>query len=354
MPSIEAKKRFIINTLFLAVICVIAYFVMKYLLIWLLPFVIGFLCSLVLQRPVRWLANKTKIPKGIWSVIFVTVILSIVFALISLVFFRLYTEITDFIKALNSMIPSLTEDFKALGLRISDWLDSLPGEVTDYVSTLPTELATSGVSLLSQGVSSIAKAVILNVPGLLVTVIISIVACCFMTARYGENTAFILRQLSSKNQAILLKTKNLFMENIVKMLKGYIIIMFVTFIELFIGFSLLRLEYALILAVLIALLDVLPVLGTGTVIIPWAVFELILGDFLKGIELLILYGVITVIRNIIEPRIIGKQVGLSPVVTLMSMYLGLNLFGVFGMFGLPVILIILVKLQEAQMIKIWK
>ena len=144
------------------------------------------------------------------------------------------------------------------------------------------------------------------------------------------------------------------MENIVKMLRGYIIILLITCAELFIGFTILRLEYAFVLAMLIAIMDILPVVGTGTALIPWGVYQLIIGNVWMGLGLLVLYAAITVIRQIIEPKIIGKQVGLTPIVTLMAMYLGLQLFGIIGMVCLPILLIIIVKLQESGMIKIWK
>jgi predicted PurR-regulated permease PerM len=138
------------------------------------------------------------------------------------------------------------------------------------------------------------------------------------------------------------------------MLKGYTIVILITFTELFIGFLILRIEYAAILALLIAVVDILPVLGTGVVLIPWALVDFAIGKPVIGVGILILYLVITLIRNVIEPKIIGEQVGLPPVVTLIAMYGGLKLFGFTGLWGLPVILIVLVNLQDAGMLRIWK
>ena len=348
------RKKVLINIAYIAVICVIGYFVFKYLLVWMMPFFIGFLCSLVLQKPVRWLSCKTRIPNGVWSAVLVTVILSLVFFLIGFAGYRIYNEMVSFIKDANIKLPEITQSFKDISNRFSRWSSSLPQSVSGTLESLPGDIMKKVITFLSDGVSGIAKTVITNGPGLLLTITITIVACCFMTARYRENMDFVLRQFSEKNRQVIIKAKGLFMENIVKMLRGYIIILLITCAELFIGFTILRLEYAFVLAMLIAIMDILPVVGTGTALIPWGVYQLIIGNVWMGLGLLVLYAAITVIRQIIEPKIIGKQVGLTPIVTLMAMYLGLQLFGIIGMVCLPILLIIIVKLQESGMIKIWK
>jgi predicted PurR-regulated permease PerM len=138
------------------------------------------------------------------------------------------------------------------------------------------------------------------------------------------------------------------------MLQGYILILLITFGELAIGFTLLRIDYSVLIAVAVALLDILPVVGTGTVLIPWSLISLLIGKIPQGIGLLVLYITITVVRNIIEPRIIGARIGLHPLATLIFMYLGLHLFGVIGMLLLPLIIILLKNAQDAGVLKIWK
>ncbi|HEX3026964.1 MAG TPA: AI-2E family transporter, partial [Clostridia bacterium] len=106
--------------------------------------------------------------------------------------------------------------------------------------------------------------------------------------------------------------------------------------------------------VFIALVDILPVLGTGTVMIPWAIIEMITGDVTMGLSIGVLYGVITLIRNIIEPKLVGYHIGLHPLVTLMAMFIGLSVMGVPGMFLFPITLIILKHMQDTGKIRIWK
>ena len=130
--------------------------------------------------------------------------------------------------------------------------------------------------------------------------------------------------------------------------------MCITFIELSIGLTILRIDNAILIAFLISIFDILPVLGTGGIMIPWTVLTAIQGDYTMAIGLLCVYLVVTVIRNILEPKIVGSQVGLHPLVTLMSMFVGAQILGVFGLFGLPITLSLLKNLNDKGTIHIFK
>ena len=128
----------------------------------------------------------------------------------------------------------------------------------------------------------------------------------------------------------------------------------ITFCELFIGFSILRVNYAFLFALLTAVFDALPILGVGGILLPWALYSLLSGNYLYAVGLLVIYGVIFIVRQFLEPRIIGTQIGLPPIVTLMSIYVGLRIFGVFGALLFPIIVITLKYSQEKGYLRIWK
>ncbi len=116
-----------------------------------------------------------------------------------------------------------------------------------------------------------------------------------------------------------------------KYVKAYLVLLLLTFAQLFLGFTILQIEYAFLLAFLISVIDILPVLGVGTVLVPWAIIALAQKDLKLGFGLLVIYFVVTVIRQITEPRLIGKSLGLHPLSALLASYAGWTLFGVFGM-----------------------
>ena len=124
--------------------------------------------------------------------------------------------------------------------------------------------------------------------------------------------------------------------------------------ELAVGISILGVKHAVLIAAVIAVFDILPMLGTGGIIIPWGIISLVTGNVFVGIGLLVLYVVITVVRNIVEPKIVGGQLGLHPIVTLACMFTGLQLCGIIGLFGFPIMLSLLLSLNKNGTIHIFK
>ena len=142
-------------------------------------------------------------------------------------------------------------------------------------------------------------------------------------------------------------------------MKAYGLIMLITFCELLLGFGIMELcgimtnPYFVWIAAGTAIFDILPVAGSGGILIPWALFSFISGNYKQGIGLLILYGVITVIRQYIEPRMVGNTLGIHPLITLMGMYLGLKLFGFWGMIAVPMIVVILKAYNDSGRVHFW-
>ncbi|MBR6609197.1 MAG: AI-2E family transporter, partial [Oscillospiraceae bacterium] len=141
---------------------------------------------------------------------------------------------------------------------------------------------------------------------------------------------------------------------LVQYIKSYSLILFITFAEIAAGLWLLGVKRAVLIAMLIAVFDILPAVGTGGIIIPWGIISIALGDVFMGIGLLALYLIVTVVRNTLEPKIVGEQVGLHPVATLMAMFLGSKIMGIIGLFGFPIALVILTKLNDSGKIKLFK
>lgn len=136
--------------------------------------------------------------------------------------------------------------------------------------------------------------------------------------------------------------------------RSYLLIMSITFIELSIGLSVIGIPNAVLIAFMIAIFDILPVLGTGGIMIPWTIITFIQGNYQVSIGILVVYVIVTIVRNILEPKIVGGQLGLHPVVALMSMFIGANLIGVIGLFGFPITLSLLKHLSDTGTIKLFK
>lgn len=246
------------------------------------------------------------------------------------------TSLQNFVTQISVNLPK--DAVESLNNGIANLSEQLVGLVTGALSTAAT--ATIGLTA--------------KLPMLLLSFIIWIVASVFLTIDYHQVVGFFVRQLPDRHAELYQTVKELCTNTLFRLLKAYALLMFITFVELSVGLLILRVKGAVWLAALIAIVDILPVLGTGTVLIPWTLFELISGNFGMALGLLILYVFITVLRNILEPRLVSYQIGLNPLVTLFFMYLGLQIAGVAGMMLFPVVVMILVQLQESGHVHIWK
>lgn len=213
----------------------------------------------------------------------------------------------------------------------SEMISSLPGKAMDLVTGFAV-----------------------SIPGLFVNIVVMIICTFFITIDYRRLTGFCLRQLNEDSKKIFLEIKEYVVGTLLVCIGSYLIIMSVTFVELSIAFSFIGIKHAMLVAACIAVFDILPVLGTGGIMIPWAILMAVYGNYPLALELFLIYVAITVVRNIIEPKIIGGQLGLHPVVTLVSMFVGVEFFGVIGLFGFPIGLSLLRHLNDRGVIKILK
>lgn len=329
--QIEKMRAFIIRVLFYCIILGLAYAVLKYALPFLMPFLVAFLIAFILKPVINWVTQKTKLGRKPVSVLLLIAFYVLAAALITVLGTRLVIFCRDIFYALPQVYDTVVAPaLNSLQDTLENWVMALNPTLTDFVESAGNSLSSSlssMVTAISTGALSAVTNVAGSVPSFLVKFIITIVASFFFVSDYYAITSFLARQLPQKARDMLFKVKEKGVDVIFKFGRAYAILLSITFVELLIGFSLLRVDYALLIALLTAIVDILPVLGTGTVLIPWAAAMLILGNFPLGIGLLILYAIITVVRQMLEPRVVGKQIGLYPLVTLVCMFVGTYLFG---------------------------
>ena len=185
-------------------------------------------------------------------------------------------------------------------------------------------------------------------PVWLIFVLVSLVSAFYFALDLGGIHRAVLSFLPERVRNFMIRVKEGAWDTAIGYLRAYLLLMFITFLFLVAGFLVLGVRYALLLAALFAVLDFLPVIGVGTLLIPWSVIAFFSGDTYTGAGLLILYGVITVARQFLEPRIVGHHLGMHPLLALVSMYAGLQLFGFLGLMLLPSILLTLRNLYAGK------
>ncbi len=194
--------------------------------------------------------------------------------------------------------------------------------------------------------ANFVKDVASSLPTLFVSVVVSIVSACFFCFEYDSFAKFIKRQMSNDNVEKVRNIKRLINGSICKMIKGYLILLVITFLFMSAGLTVLRVDGAVGIAVIIAIVDLLPVLGTGIILIPWGAAAFLTGSRAFGAGLIVLYLLYAAARYFIEPKVIGSKVGIHPLLSLFSMFLGLKLFGFFGIIVLPLTASVLTVLHK--------
>ena len=362
---IEKRKSFIINFVY-AVICIGLFYVfIKYCLGVLSPFIIAFIVAYALQRPIKWAQKKLHLKShGIISFLLVLLVVCIIFGVLSIAVLILFDELKGFASYLTTQFSSIDElivtlENYAMGV-IVRLPQSIRGTVGDYVTNAFDSLGEGqskiDLSMLSAPLSG-AWSVVKSLPSTILSVVVAVVSCFFMASDYDKVKELVLGFFSDSKRKSVVKTKRTATKAIGKLLKAYATIMVITFAEMFLGLFLLKLigvydgSYIAIISFVTCIIDIIPVLGTGTVLIPWAVFNLIFGNFGMGVGLLVIYAAITVIRQIIEPKLVANQAGLPAIVTIMAMFIGVRIFGAFGIILLPFTVIILKLLYDEGVFK---
>ena len=356
--NIETQKRFLIRIGFWAVVILLVILCLKYVLPFLLPFVVAFLIAALLNRPIMFLAEKLNGKRVVPAILMTLLFYVAAAALFSLLGLRVFMFVWETVRALpqlyrNTLEPALETMFSSLEV----YLDELdPAVVTALMDNMNSALGSLGsfVTNASVRIISYISGIAAAVPGSFLNVIITIIVTFFLAINYPKVTGFILRQLPEKADFYIGEVRDYVGGTLLKCLASYALILCITFLEISVGLTVLRVPNAILIALCIAVFDILPVLGTGGIMIPWGIISLIMGKWVLGLGLLALYLIITVIRNIIEPKIVGHQVGLHPVVTLLSMLAGLQLFGIIGLFGFPITLSLLKNLNDRGVIHILK
>ncbi len=354
----EKRKTFIINFLYFAIIIVAVFLALQFALTLLFPFVAALFISYILKHPIRFIAKKTRLPRRAVAVLLVLLFYGTIGMFLVLASIRAFSFVTDLVQRLPQIFriyvnPVMTDLFDELERaleqadpNILDTVDYLWSQFMQSLRSLVSDLSLTSMEAISGFASSL--------PMLFIKLLLMVISTFFIAMDYDRLTGFCMRQLSGWARDIFLQVKQYIVGTLFVCIRSYALIMSITFMELFIGLSLFRFDYAFLIALCIAIFDILPVLGTGGIMIPWAVITAILGDYSTALKLFGLYIFITIVRNIIEPKIVGSQIGLHPVVTLVSMFAGVQLFGVVGLFGFPIGLSLLMHLNRTGTIKIFR
>lgn len=324
----------------------------RYLLGILLPFLLAWLLSRVIRPLTEGICRRVRLPRGVCAAGLVVLTVGLVSGLAIGGVRRGIRELSSLVGELAADTEGLTAAAESILARVESLSDHIPFLRRFEDASFYTELCASVDSLVESGVARLTEAVTSRIPAAAMTVAgfvpaafifitVTLLACYYFTAddgRMGKAAASFLARITPAPLQDRLPPLGRRLRRLGKQyLRACLLLGLLTFFQAFIGLAVLGVPYAFLLALLIAAVDFLPLLGTGVILIPWGIICLLLGQVRLGIGLLILYGATTLIRQVLEPKLIGEGLGLHPLLSLLAMYAGLKLFGVGGMILAPLV-----------------
>ncbi len=406
MPE-NRHLRFLLRLLYAALALAGLWLALRFLLPWLLPFLLAFSLAALLEPAVRLLMERLHLPRRGAAALCTAALTAAVLGGLALVVWRVGYELSLLLGRLSLLLgrlPTLLAGLPTLADGLERWAyrflialpvqfqtlardaleglleqgialpnrfyDALAGAVTGLASALPaaalflftTVLATyfTSAGLLEQGIAlpnrfydALAGAVTglaSALPAAALFLFTTVLATYFTSAGRPALLDGLRRRLPPPWRTRLGRVAGGLREALGGWLKAQGLLMLITFGELAAGFLLLRVELSLLLAGLVALVDALPVFGTGTVLLPWAVLALLGGDVRMSVGLLVLYSVISLVRSLLEPRLVGARVGLPPLAALVCMYVGFQALGVLGMLLAPLAAVLARQLWDSGLL----
>ncbi len=317
-----------------------------------MPFIIGWIIAIIANPMVQFLERKVKIHRKHSSAIILILVIAIIIAVLGLLVWALVVEVRALIKDWPDIIQSIRLEFNNITLLINRFSLSLPISLQNLIEKLIVAIEDYSISLSDNiELPTISKAGVFakNIAEGFLAFIVVILSAYFFAA--GRND--LIEGIKKHVPQSTINYYHLITDNFKAAFGGYFKaqfkIMFVLTIIMFIGFEILKVNYSFLFALGIALLDVLPVFGTGAVLWPWAIIDVLSGNYIRAIGLVVIYLICQVIKQVLQPKMVGDSIGLHPLATLFFLFIGYRLYGVLGMIiGIPIGMVI-VKLYRIGM-----
>lgn len=335
--NIERLKKIQTLIIVAAGILIFGYVGAKYILPLALPFLIGWAIAFFSRPVAHFLQKHIRMPARLLRV-FIALLFTV--GILTALGFFLFRVVSEAIRLIGDLAAS--DSFEVILSYLLDPLGAffpegevgvLEESIANAISAMLANLAGRFGALLG----SIAAAV----PEIVLFLLVSVISSVYFSYDLENINQKTLALLPRRLGAWLVRFKDGFLKTAVRYLRSYLILGLITFAIMTIAFALFGVKYALALGLLVALLDALPVIGVGTVLVPWGVFRLFLGDMRLGISLLVLFVFNAILRQFIEPKIIGDSLGIPPIVSLVLLYVTYGIFGIAGVFLIPVFTVVL-------------
>ncbi len=337
----------------IVLILVFLYLLFSWLIFFVMPFIIGFIVAILARPVVNWLVTRFKLPRSVSAITVLLITVIVIGGVIIIAVSQTVDFLTGLVSNAYEIYTLPTRFFRDIVDRARQLYINLPEET---VALIEQNLKTVFLNLAEYLIVASTKLLsnLRALPGVFIFIVATFMASYFIIRDFDIIMGFISDQLPSSWHTKVRDAKSDMIRALVGYIKAQAILVITSFIITLTGLLIMGIRYGLIIAIIIMIFDILPVVGSGTILIPWSVVSLILGNYSQGIALLVLYAVITIVRQVMEPRVVGKNIGLHPLTALFSMYVGLKVFGITGLFIGPIIAVIIKIMQRSGILPQWK
>ena len=335
----------IIKKIIITIFILIAFLLVCKLSVFYIPFLIAYIFSLIMEPLIKWIKRKTNLTRKVSSVIVIISIFSILVGLLTWGIFSLISEATDLLGGLNSYLEKGMFLIENISSKLKFERFKFPEEVSRIIESTATDFLNSITNSIKNFLTKFLD-YLSSIPNLIIYIVITILATYFITSDKFYILDRMEHHVSKKMVGKLTKHVRDITHSLGGYLKAQIILIGISFIIVLIGLNIFKwigmdIKYPVLLAIFIGFVDALPILGTGTIMIPWIILVFINHNYPLGFCLLGLYIFTIVLRQLLEPKIISNHIGIHPIFTLIAMYTGFKIIGIIGMLLGPIILIIL-------------
>lgn len=335
----------VIRNIIVLLLSVLAVFLGFKLAIFYMPFLIAFIISLLLEPIIRFIMKKTKLKRKTSSIIVFIIAIAVINGLLTWGIASLISEASDILSNFNEYADTITNTIQNLISDIDFSRIQIPENVMNIIQNSAMEFLGAATKWAKDALTG-AFSFITSLPTIGIYVVVTLLSLYFICV----DKIYMVDQLEHHLPETWVKRIGVHLKGLIQSLGGYlraeVILVVISFIISLIGLYIFHfigwnIEYPLMIALIIGFVDALPIFGSGTIMLPWAVLLACTGDMTLGIAIFVLWIIMSVVRQFIEPRIVSGQIGIHPIFTLIAMYTGFKFMGVIGMLLGPIILIIL-------------
>lgn len=344
----ESKKRFLINAAFISLIAAICYIAIKFMTSFLLPFIIALLISFLSNKASGFLEKKFTKKKD-WLK-FIVLVFFYVFLIAATVFFLflIFKYSGAFFVTLKNYLSAPDNTFIIFTKKLSEKAERMPEGLRETILNLLDGFSKRALSFVADIAANATVGFAKFLPRFFISAAVTVVSSFYITKDYKRLIKFLKLMIGEKRFLFIKKIKGILTGSVLRLFSGYLILSGITFLTVLIAFLIFSVKHAVIYALAVGIIDLLPVLGAGTVLVPAAVFWLINGKITSFILLIFLYVFVWILRNFLEPKLLGKRLNINPLLMLLTLFVGLRIGSLAGMILLPVTVVVIITYYKEQ------